>query len=206
MFDGGWPGGWRGKQQRSHARNPGETSSGEERSPQQDEGGGLPLLSSSCFLFFYSILFSTTFAQNENRMALISALDETSSLFIGTGKISTLGSLHRGESLVSDVSALLYNRVQKWSKWIDWVKKHISVGRRLSRGSVNVLLPVRQHRRWGRFQTFPLVVIFSLRGKLQIALVLFFVIFKTERSQANPPCAIVCFHKPFMILFQTQLW
>ena len=116
MFDGGWSGGWRGKQQRSHARNPGETSSGEERSPQQDEGGGLPLLSSSCFLFFYSILFSTTFAQNENRMALISALDETSSLFIGTGKISTLGSLHRGESLVSDVSASLYNRVQKWSK------------------------------------------------------------------------------------------
>ena len=56
MFDGGWSGGWRGKQQRSHARNPGETSSGEERSPQQDEGGGLPLLSSSCFLFFYSIL------------------------------------------------------------------------------------------------------------------------------------------------------
>lgn len=67
-------------------------------------------------VFFFSILFSTTFAQNENRMALISALDETSSLFIGTGKISTLGSLHRGESLVSDVSASLYNRVQKWSK------------------------------------------------------------------------------------------
>merc|ERR1712130_501206 len=41
--------------------------------------------------------------ENENRMALISALDETSSLFIGTGKISTLGSLHRGESLVSDI-------------------------------------------------------------------------------------------------------
>ena len=39
-------------------------------------------------------------------MALISALDETSSLFTGTGKISTLGNLHRGESLVSDVSAL----------------------------------------------------------------------------------------------------
>jgi len=38
--------------------------------------------------------------ENENRMALISALDETSSLFIGTGKISTLGSLHRGESLL----------------------------------------------------------------------------------------------------------
>ena len=153
-----------------------------------------------------SLSLSKTFAQNENRMALISALDETSSLFIGTGKISTLGSLHRGESLVSDVSASLYNRVQKWSKWIDWVKQLISVGRRLSRGSVNVLLPVRQHRRWGRFPTFPLILIFSLRGKLQIALVLFFVIFKTERSQANPPCAIVCFHKPFMILFQTQLW
>ena len=44
--------------------------------------------------------------QNENRLALISALDETSSLFTGTGKISTLGNLHRGESLVSDVSAL----------------------------------------------------------------------------------------------------
>merc|ERR550534_2813451 len=43
--------------------------------------------------------------ENENRMALISALDETSSLFIGTGKISTLGSLHRGESLVSDLDA-----------------------------------------------------------------------------------------------------
>jgi len=38
--------------------------------------------------------------ENENRMALISALDETSSLFTGTGKISTLGSLHRGESLL----------------------------------------------------------------------------------------------------------
>ena len=44
--------------------------------------------------------------QNENRLALISALDETSSLFTGTGKISTLGNLHRGESLVSDVSDL----------------------------------------------------------------------------------------------------
>jgi len=43
--------------------------------------------------------------ENENRMALISALDETSSLFTGTGKISTLGSLHRGESLVSDLDA-----------------------------------------------------------------------------------------------------
>jgi len=40
--------------------------------------------------------------ENENRMALISALDETSSLslFTGSGKISTLGSLHRGESLL----------------------------------------------------------------------------------------------------------
>merc|ERR1719356_1851326 len=43
--------------------------------------------------------------ENENRMALISALDETSSLFTGTGKISTLGNLHRGESLVSDLDA-----------------------------------------------------------------------------------------------------
>ena len=39
MVDG-WSGGWRGKQQRSHSRNPGETSSGEERPAQQDEGGG----------------------------------------------------------------------------------------------------------------------------------------------------------------------
>ena len=48
-------------------------------------------------------------------MALISALDETSSLFIGTGKISTLGSLHRGESLVSDidVSEPLCRKVRK---------------------------------------------------------------------------------------------
>jgi len=38
--------------------------------------------------------------ENENRLALISALDETSSLFTGTGKISTLGNLHRGESLL----------------------------------------------------------------------------------------------------------
>merc|ERR1719205_209532 len=43
--------------------------------------------------------------ENENRLALISALDETSSLFTGTGKISTLGNLHRGESLVSDLDA-----------------------------------------------------------------------------------------------------
>ena len=35
-----YPGGWRGEQQCSHTRNPGETSPREERSPQQDEGGG----------------------------------------------------------------------------------------------------------------------------------------------------------------------
>ena len=108
--------------------------------------------------FFVELLFSQSVfqvddwfpnTQNENRMALISALDETSSLFTGTGKISTLGSLHRGESLVSDVSASLCSKCSKVGKRIWKMKRHISVGRRLSRGSVNFLLPVRQHRRGG---------------------------------------------------------
>ena len=108
--------------------------------------------------FFVELLFSQSVfqvddwfpnTQNENRMALISALDETSSLFTGTGKISTLGSLHRGESLVSDVSASLCSKCSKVGKRIWKMKRHISVGRRLSRGSVNFLLPVRQHWRGG---------------------------------------------------------
>ena len=41
--------------------------------------------------------------QNEKRMTLLSALeDSSSSLFTGPGKMSTLGSLHRGDSIVSD--------------------------------------------------------------------------------------------------------
>ena len=40
--------------------------------------------------------------QNENRMALLSALDDSQALFTGPGKMSTLGSLMRSESLVSD--------------------------------------------------------------------------------------------------------
>ena len=127
----------------------------------------------SCALLFYLFLSSSSLHscsiqcsilvfpfQNENRMALISALDETSSLFTGTGKISTLGSLHRGESLVSDVSASLSKSVEK--NFLS--KKDISVGRRLSWGSVNILLPVRQHWRGGYFyfcSTDNITVLFS---------------------------------------------
>lgn len=38
--------------------------------------------------------------ENEIRMALLSELDDTSSLFTGPGKMTTLSSLHRGESLI----------------------------------------------------------------------------------------------------------
>ena len=84
--------------------------------------------------------------QNENRLALISALDETSSLFTGTGKISTLGNLHRGESLVSDVSALFPRVLQ--DLFLCQVSM-FSAGRGFSRGSINFLIPVSQHRRGG---------------------------------------------------------
>lgn len=40
--------------------------------------------------------------ENEVRMAMLSELDGTASLFMRPGKMTTLGSLHRGESLVSD--------------------------------------------------------------------------------------------------------
>ena len=40
--------------------------------------------------------------QNENRMKLLSSLEDTSALFTGPAKISALGAL--GESYVSDVS------------------------------------------------------------------------------------------------------
>ena len=41
---------------------------------------------------------------NENRMTLISSLDSTCALFTGPTKMSTLGSLTRADSTVSDVS------------------------------------------------------------------------------------------------------
>ena len=120
------------------------------------------LLYSQCFLPSVTLSMTDSLTQNENRMALISALDETSSLFTGTGKISTLGSLHRGESLVSDVSASLCSECPKVGKRIWMMKRHISVGRRLSRGSVNFLLPVRQHRRGGASLNFKHIY-FSLK-------------------------------------------
>ena len=76
----------------------------------------------ACIVFsqVLTLLMTDSLTQNENRMALISALDETSSLFTGTGKISTLGSLHRGESLVSDVSASLCSKCPKVAKEFGW--------------------------------------------------------------------------------------
>lgn len=38
--------------------------------------------------------------ENDIRMVLLSELDDTASLFTGPGKMTTLGSLHRGESLI----------------------------------------------------------------------------------------------------------
>jgi len=43
--------------------------------------------------------------ENENRMALLSALDDSQALFTGPGKMSTLGSLMRSESLLDPDSS-----------------------------------------------------------------------------------------------------
>ena len=42
--------------------------------------------------------------QNENRMTLLSTLDDSRVLFTGPCKMLSLGSLHLGESFASDVS------------------------------------------------------------------------------------------------------
>ena len=68
----------------------------EEGAASENEGGGM------CLHYGHFTKNRKCSLQNENRMKLLSSLEDTSALFTGPAKISALGAL--GESYVSDVS------------------------------------------------------------------------------------------------------